>query len=159
MADGGGLGWWRGAVTRSLSRHTGCQIKMTEDKEELRSLQRLPLEINHRKVSDEAFVDVSHSSTVRFAHKWQFPSEEWMKKMTQRLITCSISCILTVCIYRCICQAKYIGERRKMVPMDTPLDHINLHIRGGYVVPWQKAENNTFYRYMLTYLHVNIMCV
>uniref|UniRef100_A0A8C5BLD4 alpha-glucosidase n=1 Tax=Gadus morhua TaxID=8049 RepID=A0A8C5BLD4_GADMO len=33
--------------------------------------------------------------------------------------------------------------RGKMVNMPTPLDHINLHVRGGYILPWQKAENNT----------------
>ncbi|XP_074535530.1 sucrase-isomaltase, intestinal [Halichoeres trimaculatus] len=39
--------------------------------------------------------------------------------------------------------AKDIGVRRKMVKMPTPLDHINLHIRGGYIIPWQQPELNT----------------
>uniref|UniRef100_A0AAQ5XRX1 alpha-glucosidase n=1 Tax=Amphiprion ocellaris TaxID=80972 RepID=A0AAQ5XRX1_AMPOC len=27
--------------------------------------------------------------------------------------------------------------------LSAPLDHINLHIRGGYILPWQKPERNT----------------
>uniref|UniRef100_A0A8C5BYG5 alpha-glucosidase n=1 Tax=Gadus morhua TaxID=8049 RepID=A0A8C5BYG5_GADMO len=38
---------------------------------------------------------------------------------------------------------KVLQVRGKMVNMPTPLDHINLHVRGGYILPWQKAENNT----------------
>uniref|UniRef100_A0A671Y7K2 alpha-glucosidase n=1 Tax=Sparus aurata TaxID=8175 RepID=A0A671Y7K2_SPAAU len=41
--------------------------------------------------------------------------------------------------------AKDIGVRRQMLTMNTPLEHINLHIRGGYIIPWQKAEPNTFF--------------
>ncbi|KAM8769539.1 sucrase-isomaltase, intestinal isoform 2-T2 [Acanthopagrus schlegelii] len=39
--------------------------------------------------------------------------------------------------------AKDVGVRRQTLTMNTPLDHINLHIRGGYIIPWQKAERNT----------------
>ncbi|CAL8350989.1 unnamed protein product [Lota lota] len=41
--------------------------------------------------------------------------------------------------------ARDVGIRGKMVDMATPLDKINLHVRGGYILPWQKAENNTKY--------------
>uniref|UniRef100_A0A8C5HXG7 alpha-glucosidase n=1 Tax=Gouania willdenowi TaxID=441366 RepID=A0A8C5HXG7_GOUWI len=41
--------------------------------------------------------------------------------------------------------AKDIGVRGQMVSMPTPLEHINLHIRGGYILPWQKPEISTFY--------------
>ncbi|KAK2899547.1 sucrase-isomaltase, intestinal-like [Channa argus] len=41
--------------------------------------------------------------------------------------------------------AKDIGVRSQMLNMPTPMDHINLHIRGGYILPWQKPENTTAY--------------
>ncbi|XP_069543659.1 sucrase-isomaltase, intestinal [Brachyistius frenatus] len=41
--------------------------------------------------------------------------------------------------------AEDVGVRGQTVPMPTPLDKINLHIRGGYIVPCQRPENNTFY--------------
>ena len=32
--------------------------------------------------------------------------------------------------------------------LDAPLDKINLHIRGGYILPTQKEELNTRLRYL-----------
>uniref|UniRef100_A0A8D0AIN6 Maltase n=1 Tax=Sander lucioperca TaxID=283035 RepID=A0A8D0AIN6_SANLU len=41
--------------------------------------------------------------------------------------------------------AKDVGVRSKMLSMPTPLDHINLHIRGGYILPWQEPQDTTYY--------------
>ncbi|XP_048120689.1 LOW QUALITY PROTEIN: sucrase-isomaltase, intestinal [Alosa alosa] len=39
--------------------------------------------------------------------------------------------------------AEPVASRGVTVKMPTPLDHINLHVRGGYILPWQKPEPNT----------------
>ncbi|RXN38235.1 maltase- intestinal-like protein [Labeo rohita] len=36
-----------------------------------------------------------------------------------------------------------VGVRGQFVDMDTPLSKINLHVRGGHILPWQKPETNT----------------
>uniref|UniRef100_A0A8C6M128 alpha-glucosidase n=1 Tax=Nothobranchius furzeri TaxID=105023 RepID=A0A8C6M128_NOTFU len=36
-----------------------------------------------------------------------------------------------------------VGVRGEMISLPTPLSHINLHVRGGYILPQQKPENTT----------------
>ncbi|RXN16969.1 maltase- intestinal-like protein [Labeo rohita] len=36
-----------------------------------------------------------------------------------------------------------VGVRGQFVDMDAPLSKINLHVRGGHILPWQKPETNT----------------
>ncbi|XP_052387400.1 sucrase-isomaltase, intestinal-like isoform X2 [Carassius gibelio] len=40
---------------------------------------------------------------------------------------------------------KAVGVQGQFVDMDTPLTKINLHVRAGHILPWQKPENNTHY--------------
>uniref|UniRef100_A0A8C2KHW8 alpha-glucosidase n=1 Tax=Cyprinus carpio TaxID=7962 RepID=A0A8C2KHW8_CYPCA len=40
---------------------------------------------------------------------------------------------------------KAIRTAGEFVDMDAPLEKINLHVRAGHILPWQKPENNTHY--------------
>ncbi|NXL92542.1 MGA protein, partial [Alectura lathami] len=40
---------------------------------------------------------------------------------------------------------EYIGVKGQFRILTTPLEHINLHIRGGYILAWQEPANTTFY--------------
>jgi hypothetical protein len=39
-----------------------------------------------------------------------------------------------------------VSIRKGYLNLVTPQDHINLHLRGGYVIPIQEPANNTFFR-------------
>lgn len=38
-----------------------------------------------------------------------------------------------------------INARGEWRDLSAPLDHINLHIRGGYILPWQEPAQNTYF--------------
>jgi hypothetical protein len=46
-------------------------------------------------------------------------------------------------------QKEEVSKRKDYVNLATPQDHINLHVRGGYVIPVQEPANNTFFRYTI----------
>nr|XP_056706356.1 sucrase-isomaltase, intestinal [Euleptes europaea] len=38
---------------------------------------------------------------------------------------------------------EYIGVRKQFKLLPAPLEHINLHIRGGHIIPWQEPNTTT----------------
>ncbi len=54
--------------------------------------------------------------------------------------------LLSACMWFII-QGKAIRTGGEFVDMDTPLEKINLHVRAGHILPWQKPESNTHYRW------------
>ena len=40
-------------------------------------------------------------------------------------------------------QGKEVVETKSYVKLNTPQDHINLHLRGGHVIPVQDPAKNT----------------
>uniref|UniRef100_A0A8C5ZBI9 Sucrase-isomaltase, intestinal n=1 Tax=Marmota marmota marmota TaxID=9994 RepID=A0A8C5ZBI9_MARMA len=57
-----------------------------------------------------------------------------------------ISPVLETCI-RLISSSVPISclSTGELVILKAPLDHINLHVRGGYILPWQEPAINTYY--------------
>ena len=49
-----------------------------------------------------------------------------------------------------------MNTRKGHVTLDAPLDHIPLHVRGGYIIPTQEPANNTAFRYLICVLHGGI---
>lgn len=45
-----------------------------------------------------------------------------------------------------------IKARGEWKSLPAPLDHINLHVRGGYVLPWQEPAQNTHFRCVTSHL-------
>uniref|UniRef100_F6PTT1 P-type domain-containing protein n=1 Tax=Ornithorhynchus anatinus TaxID=9258 RepID=F6PTT1_ORNAN len=43
-----------------------------------------------------------------------------------------------------------VGARGQWRNLSAPLDHINLHVQGGHILPGQEPANNTHYRGLLT---------
>uniref|UniRef100_A0A669QJ58 Uncharacterized protein n=1 Tax=Phasianus colchicus TaxID=9054 RepID=A0A669QJ58_PHACC len=44
---------------------------------------------------------------------------------------------------------KYVGFRGEFRNLPSPLEHINLHVRGGFILPQQTPANTTAYRFLL----------
>lgn len=40
---------------------------------------------------------------------------------------------------------KNIGIKGQWREFPAPLEHVNLHVRGGYIIPWQEPANTTYY--------------
>lgn len=45
-------------------------------------------------------------------------------------------------------QGKEVSPTAESYNTSTPLDKINLHVRGGHVIPWQQPDNTTQYRWV-----------
>ena len=76
------------------------------------------------------------------------PNTTWYDYFTVSVISCiteEIPCQIPTFIVFFLQGTKEMTVGQ-FVTMHTPLDKINLHIRGGYIIPWQYPANNTYYR-------------
>ena len=50
-------------------------------------------------------------------------------------------------MYESIFQGLEVEAPGSWHDLPTPMDSINLHIRGGHIIPWQEPANTTVFRY------------
>lgn len=58
----------------------------------------------------------------------------------------AVSCLLCSYYQACHFQGQDIGVRGQHYVFNAPLYTINLHVRGGHILPCQEPAKNTFHR-------------
>lgn len=74
-------------------------------------------------------------------HEWAACSEEWTRCLVKALIRGVFSPLHL--LPSSGPQGVDIQARGEWKTLPAPLDHINLHVRGGYILPWQEPAQNT----------------